>query len=891
MNRPIADWVNRAGAPSLRWHGLSSKLTSSRHGAKASNLGRMATRGLSVPQGIVLGIDVLEAFLDETGLHAHVEALKSLSLTSDAVAFDAAAECVRAGFEAAAWPVSLSALLDELAATLSPGPVWVVRSSAVGEDGAQASYAGLMDSVLGVTTRDQLEAAVRRVWASRWSARALAYEQTHGALGSIAVIVQRQIDPAFAGVLFTRSPEPGQGEAMLCEYCAGLADKLVAGEITPARMRIDRDRIAIVDTVDAAASARPSDRSIRDLAQAALAAERLFGGPQDIEFAIDRDGKVWLVQARPITTPVSALSRRVVWSNANVNENFPDPISPLLYSVVGPGYGAYFRNLGRAFGLSRARLERMRGDLAGIVGVHAGRLYYNLTAIHAVLREAPFGDRLCAWFDDFTGAADPARSPVVRHRSFVRSARDAAELLWIAMRTTWQYIFVERRVRAFEARVDAYATSSSPERLAKLDTIELRDLLRGFVDIRMRRWTEASLADAAAMVCYGVLKALVAKAVDDDAATGLHNDLLKGLSGLKSAEPVEALWQLARCVTTDPELQRLFAEHEAPVVLDRLRSDVRFRAFGRQFDAYLHAWGFRCSGELMLTTPSFQEQPEALIDMVRCCAEQANDAPQARLAGQRAERESATRKLMAIAGKRPLFGKWPWPSMASVLQPVMTAAQASIGLRERARLKQALLYSRLRRVALELGARLAARRVIAAPGDVFFLTMAELDEWLSGAAMFPDDVGALVELRQRTHASFAAHRPADVLVSEAGDYPRDGGAEAAMPTDGSRLVGTSVCRGRIVGPARVLTDVAQTRTLRKGDVLVTRQTDPGWAPAFVLIGGLVLERGGMLSHGAILAREYGIPTVVGVPGATERIASERSIEVDGDRGEVRLLDA
>jgi pyruvate,water dikinase len=221
----------------------------------------------------------------------------------------------------------------------------------------------------------------------------------------------------------------------------------------------------------------------------------------------------------------------------------------------------------------------------------------------------------------------------------------------------------------------------------------------------------------------------------------------------------------------------------------------------------------------------------------------------------------------------------------------MTAAQASIGLRERARLKQALLYSRLRRVALELGARLAARRVIAAPGDVFFLTMAELDEWLSGAAMFPDDVGALVELRQRTHASFAAHRPADVLVSEAGDYPRDGGAEAAMPTDGSRLVGTSVCRGRIVGPARVLTDVAQTRTLRKGDVLVTRQTDPGWAPAFVLIGGLVLERGGMLSHGAILAREYGIPTVVGVPGATERIASERSIEVDGDRGEVRLLDA
>ncbi len=789
-----------------------------------------------------------------------------------------------------AWPTALSALLDDIAATLTQEAVWAVRSSAVGEDGEQASYAGLMDSVLGVTTRSQLEAAVRRVWASRWSARALAYEHSHGALGSIAVVVQRQIDPAFAGVLFTRSPEPGQGDAMLCEYCAGLADKLVAGEITPARMRIDRDRMEVVDTVDAADSARPSARSIHDLVQTALAAERLFGSPQDIEFAIDRDDKVWLVQARPITTPVSTPDRRVVWSNANVNENFPDPISPLLYSIVAPGYSAYFRNLGRAFGLSRTRLERMRGDLSGIVGVHAGRLYYNLTAIHAVLREAPFGDRLCAWFDDFTGASDPSRASVVRHRGFVRSVRDAAELLSIAMRTTWQYVFVERRIRAFEARVDAYAASSSPERLAALDMIELRDLLRGFVDIRLQRWTEASLADAAAMVCYGVLKALVSKVVDDDAATGLHNDLLKGLSGLKSAEPVEALWQLAHCVTSDPALQRLFENHESSVVLDRLHADERFSAFAQQFDEYLHAWGFRCSGELMLTMPSFQERPEALIDMIRCYAEQANDAPQARLAGQRTEREAATLKLMGIARKRPVFGKWPWPSLASVLQPVMTAAQASIGLRERARLKQALLYSRLRRVALEIGSRLVARQVIAVPTDVFFLSMAELDEWLSGNAMFPDAVGALVELRRGAHASFVARQPADVLVSEAGEYPTYRSAEVTMRTDGSRLVGTSVCRGRIVGPARVLTDVAQTRALRKGDVLITRQTDPGWAPAFVLIGGLVLERGGMLSHGAILAREYGIPTVVGVPGATELIAPGRSIEVDGDRGEVRLLD-
>lgn len=889
MNRPIADWMHRAGVPTLECDALSANLTCTRHGAKAANLGRMLGFGLPVPPGIVLGIEVLEAFLVDTGLVEAVDALSGIPADAQNAAFEAAAARVRAGLESVAWPASLHALLDEVAATMSADAVWAVRSSAVGEDGAKASYAGLMDSVLGVTTRVGLEAAIRRVWASRWSAPALAYERDHGALGSIAVIVQRQIEPAYAGVLFTRSPDPGHEEEMLCEYCPGLADKLVAGEITPARVRIDRARGTVVDVSPIPGTTALSARAIHDLTQVALEAETRFGAPQDIEFAIDRDDRVWLVQARPITTSTSARRRRVVWSNANVNENFPDPISPLLYSVVAPGYSAYFRNLGRAFGLSRSRLERMRGDLAGIVGVHAGRLYYNLTAIHSVLREAPFGERLCAWFDDFTGTGDPDRTAPAGPRGFVRSARDAVELAWIAARTTWQYAFIERRIRDFEAGVDAYAASSAPERLASLDTIELRDLLRAFVDIRLRRWTEASLADAAAMVCYGVLKALVAKTVGEN-ATGLHNDLLKGLSGLKSAEPVEALWRLARFVTTDVELKRLFETGKASAVLDRIRSEPRFLEFREGFDAYLHAWGFRCSGELMLTVPSFQEHPEALIDMIRCYAGQVGDAPEAKLAGQRSAREAATRKLLDFARRRGLFGKWPWPSFATLLGPVMAATQASIGLRERARLKQALLYSRLRRVALEIGARLEQRRVIATATDVFHLRMSELDELLSGHAMFPDDVGALVAMRKRTHETFGSRRPADVLISTEGDYPGCETTDAVSPKEGSRFVGTSVCRGCSVGPARVLTNVEQTRELRKGDVLVTRQTDPGWAPAFVLIGGLVLERGGMLSHGAILAREYGIPTVVGVTHATETILPGRMIEVDGDRGEVRLCD-
>jgi pyruvate,water dikinase len=217
--------------------------------------------------------------------------------------------------------------------------------------------------------------------------------------------------------------------------------------------------------------------------------------------------------------------------------------------------------------------------------------------------------------------------------------------------------------------------------------------------------------------------------------------------------------------------------------------------------------------------------------------------------------------------------------------------QAAIGLRERARYKQALLYSRLRRIALAAGQQLAQRGALAAPDDAFFLGIGELDDLLSGAAMYPEETRSLVELRKAAHARFEQRPLADVLVTAPGDYRTvaHGRSAAGESASARALHGMSVCGGVARGQARVLTHVAQSAELRPGDILVTRQTDPGWAPAFGAIAGLVLERGGMLSHGAILAREYGIPTVVGIAGALERIASNTPIEVDGDCGDVRLL--
>jgi pyruvate,water dikinase len=251
-----------------------------------------------------------------------------------------------------------------------------------------------------------------------------------------------------------------------------------------------------------------------------------------------------------------------------------------------------------------------------------------------------------------------------------------------------------------------------------------------------------------------------------------------------------------------------------------------------------------------------------------------------------------TQRLRKTLGRRRLVKWLPFISAWRGVSILLGWTQKSILLRERARLKQALLYSRLRRIALAIGARLAEAGRLERADGVFYLTAGEIDALLSGTAMFPDHVGELVALRRRAHKALSAMTPPDTMTLGAGEYFRPGLSRddgRSSPADGGELRGTGVCGGTAEARAAVLDDITDAHRLANGDVLVTKQTDPGWGPVFPLISGLVIERGGMLSHGAIIAREFGIPSVVGVHEATSRIAHGARVVVDGDRGLVRIV--
>jgi phosphohistidine swiveling domain-containing protein len=912
---------------------LHAELNLAECGGKAFHLNQMLHRQFPVPPGIVVTNQAFQAFLNQNGLRTRIEThLQTVDLKIPE-SCQTAAKAIHEAVHLERVPEAvLDAIVKELA-ILQCVEKLIIRSSAVGEDSAHAAFAGQLDSILHIEpTVEAVGQALKACWASYWSARVLFYQRSRGvSLNGMGVVIQSQVVSAISGVLFTQQPAmasaveaPNADASMLVEFCEGLGDQLVAGSITPGRGVLCRrtstwnPSVWPPETLDHDRLTTLCSQLMPQLAAYGLELESVFGGPQDIEWTATEAGQLFLVQSRPITAfggtsgmrtgtenPVNPASPKVVWSNANVNENFPDPICPLLYSIASLGYYHYFRNLGIAFGISRRRIDTMELPLRNIVGVHSARLYYNLTNIHAVLRIAPFGEMLTESFNLFVGSVQTERiNQRLTWSGFARGwLGPALEAVIIAARTTWKFLTLPGRIARFERTVDEFAARTRPQSLAAQSLSELQAHLSKMLEIRCHRWTDASLADAAAMLSYSLLKRFLNHEFPSSDEATLHNSLLKGLRDVVSGTPMLKLWNLSRMIRADTQLRALFGIAPGPArdpitnsaeILLAVQNTPQFKPFRQELDRYLENWGFRCSGELMLTVPSFQERPEALIDILRSYAELDCESPFERLDQHNAERVDSTSQIMAQLGKRWQFRYFPWPKKSFLAKRLLSWTQTAILFRERARLKQALLYSRCRRIVLTIGSKLTQKGLMNQADDAFFLTVQELESLLEGSSMFPTQTSQLIALRSIAHDEFSRHRPPDTFSLPYGAYWKASAEPAPSPvlfSGGSERVlpGVGVCGGVVTARAAVLHDVTEQGRLTSGDILVTRQTDPGWGPVFLLISGLVMERGGMLSHGAILAREYGLPTVVGIADATTRIQPGETITVNGDCGHVELL--
>ncbi|MHC4599471.1 MAG: PEP/pyruvate-binding domain-containing protein [Planctomycetota bacterium] len=892
-------------------------------GAKAFNLGRMLRAGLPVPPGFCVTGRAYREHIEHPFVASRLDALlpgieasppekrgRLLSELREAVASAFPTEDVRSAVEeayAALAPETSPASRRDVA----------VRSTATAEDLPGHSFAGQHDTYLGVRGAEACVKAVRRCWASLWTDRAYEYRSKNGVAHrdvDMAVVVQTLVRADAAGILFTADPVSGADDRIIVEGAFGLGEAVVSSRVAPDRWVLSKASLEIIDrsvakkglalrpgesgglveeTLEGEKADTPclDDAILPRLGELAKKAEALFGAPQDMEWAV-AEGEILLLQSRPITTlpapakkppeaapakPTAAeklragttLTDRQIWTNLNAGEVVPDVVTPYAWSSVELLLGKVF---GRIFGFLGAD---MRGK--PLVGLHGGRLYFNLNTFLGLVLAVPFTK-----IEELTAIMGGAQDRALGFDFSSIPEEDLAEVklpLWKMALNLPQLLSVllthnprqgERFVAVVSERTDGLEAVDpdglSPREIVKAIWDFGDDFLGGATCLAF---------PMLGMFCVGLLDRVCKRWFGEEGAS-ISLGLTSGLPGMQSAESGLDLWRVASIAGETPAVKEAVLEEAGfDAVRERTEGTEGGEAFLEAWDRFMALHGHHARGEIEHANPRWRERPDEVLHMVRGYLQNLEaDNPVARLR----ERVEARVRLTRACRRRL---KNPFKKIA--FNFLVHWAQRGSVVRENVKNQAVRRFALGRTLLLALGKKLAAWGVLENREDVFFLRFDELEAVSTCRAPF--DVAETVAERKADHEKFLTLTPPSVIV---GRFDPDDFEPDPVDEDAEVLEGVAVMSGVVRGPARVILR-AGTEHVRPGEILVAPFTDPGWTPFFVNAAGIVMDMGGLLSHGSIIAREYGIPAVVNVGPATKIIETGQTIEVDGDRGVVRLL--
>lgn len=883
-----------------------------RLGGKAENLLALSRAGLPVPAWICATTAV---FADvEERARPEIEAALAAVRSDDRAALEAASARILAAFRRAGLREEDRVALAECARAAFPADALLaVRSSALGEDSARDSFAGQLDTYLFVP-REDVPARVVDCFASAYSARALLYRRLRGAAAArpveAAAIVQLMVDARAAGVLFTANPTTGDRSEAVISAGLGLGEGVVGDQVETDVYHVDlatgaprgetiatktaavafdrtRGRGTRVVPVPAGEGARPAlaPDEVAALAVLGRRVEELFGGaPQDIEWAIDRAGRLALLQARPITT--LARGRERIFDSANVVESYPGLSLPLTFSFARQAYEATFLEASRVLGMPERTIAENRAAVhAHLIGLVDGRIYYDILNWYRLYLLVPGFERLVPAFEKALGLARRFIAP--RRRSAVERLRALPAQARIVFAIAREGLRLEGTVRRFFAAFEEVRAEFCRRDLAALEASELLELHELLCRRLLGPYAVSLLNDLFTQQSFELLRKLIERwRIADDPAR-LRNDLLCGEAGMESVEPVRSALELAAAIRAEPRLLALFeGEGCGADVLAAIERDPALAPFRAALARHLERFGDRTLHELKLETPPASEDPEFLVAMLRNYLRGGRDLA---TMGAR-ERELRAAAEAAVAGQLAQHPLRRW-----IFGRVLAFVRRTVRHRENLRLARTRAFGMVKRIFRALGRRLAEAGRLGAAEDVFWLTVEEVAGEVRGGGV-TRDLWALVELRKKDYAELARREPPGRVVTYGLPYaggvssPASASARARQSPSGEaeELRGIGCVGGVARGRAKVILDPKQDLRVN-GEILVAPMTDPGWVFLMVAAAGLVVERGSPLSHTAIIGRELGIPTVVAVKDATRRIRDGEMIEIDGRSGVVRRL--
>lgn len=762
----------------------------------------------------------------------------------------------------------MSAALKEAilaAATDIGGATFAVRSSAVDEDGAKDSFAGQFLTLLDVEPSKLID-SIRHVRRSGEDASVSAYRQQRGADGvdGPSVIVQRMIHPDSSGVMFTVDPRTGNRGTMLVSAVAGLGDRLMAGEVDGWTWSIDRARGD--NTVIAQDGGEPplSSEGLSILRHVGIFIEETSGGPQDIEWALEGH-ELHVLQARPITTLPTG--KRRVFDNSNIVESYPGVVSPMTFSFARSVYAEVYRTLMRDLNVPANEIAEREDALQSLLARFDGHVYYDLVNWHRLLTALPGYHLNARAMDQMMGVDEPLPDDVLppvdpRMTDGLQRFISRIGLVRAAFGLFGAAIMLPITKAGFMKRLDEALSSGKAHLAEERDADALVADWRRLENQLLRRWDAPLVNDLLCMIAVSAARKLTTEwAVSD--GERIFNEFLIGQHGIVSAEPPRRIAEIADYVRSI-----------GPRAIYALRSEDLSHVegvipgFSQKWHAYVADFGDRCLEELKLESLNLHDDPKPMLRAILAAA-------------QRPTTEAADRSpvdLKAAFAGRPIRG--------AIARAMLRYAGARVRDRENLRFERTRVFGRVRDIVNAIGRSFAGMGVLDDARDVFYLTVDEVHGFVEGWGV-DSDLKAIVERRKVEAGSWS--RPPDRFetIGPVGSA-RFITESIVVASDEASRVGLGCSSGAVRGIARIVRD-PRTTTIAAGEILVARSTDPGWIALFANAAGVVVEKGSILSHSAIVAREMGIPCVVGIKGVLDWIVDGEIVEIDGATGVVRRI--
>lgn len=822
-------------------------------GGKASNISELARKGFPVPEGFCVTTKAYDYFMDFNSITAEDKEIS---------------EKIRK----AVLPPLLAEIIWDAYHTYLHDKSCAVRSSSPAEDLKNASFAGQYRSFLNVTGEDALLDAVKECWASLWSRTAREYRKKMG-IGEedikMAVLVQEMLPAEASGVLFTE-------DQMIIETVWGIGDILVGGKVVPDHLVIDRDGLKVVERRVSHKEAMSQvslhggveivdvpehlsdvcvleDDRIREVCVLGEQVEEVFGCPQDIEWALCGD-KVVLLQARPI----SVKQTPTVWSRANIAETQPGYVTylsrfpedrPDIFAV-----GAL--PLLRCFGI-----KDVSENIKFMEYIY-GHIYANMTNVHNTFGRIP-------------GLSPDVMDQSIGHREEEGTGSKiglstVVKVLPGTLRVIKYFLDLPSRAEQVIPRCIELIEDVRHRNLQELSLEELDELVWEMYERNEQVFRIHAGTMLAITSMYGVLQKMLRRGGEE----GTENLLTVGLEGMSSCQLGVEIWNLTQSAVKSTRVSELILSRRKDI-LEELGKFPEGVAFLKDLDDFMEKFGDRGSQELELSVPRWEENPDFMLSMVANCIGSKELNPIEKMEEQKKKRLEATDHVLKKLSKNPLE--------KLAFEKLLGRTQRYMVTRENLKTTWVRCVSALRVIYLAIAENLVEKGLLENRDDIFYLKMTEVSDIIAGnlkRRQFKD----WIEERKKEKEKCEHLEVPEVIVGK--PPPVEELEYTIVPKD--TLEGMGVSYGLVTGRARVVMDPRECSEFKEGEILVAPVTDPGWTPLFVAADGLVMELGGTLSHGVIIAREYGIPAVVGVKDATRIIKTGQRITVDGNNGVVYI---